>query len=108
MEFFHTLQAYVVRYWQMAVILLMLSSLSGDVLARKRFPRQAILAGTLNAGGWAVLLGTQAPFARSISFNCIISYIATVLIALFFFGEKITRSQFIGIILGGVAIVLLV
>jgi len=107
MQTLHILQSFVARYWQITVILLMLGSLAADVLARKQIPWLAFLAGTVTAAGWVLLLGTKAPFARSITFNSITSYLATIVFALFFFGESITGLQMVGMAMGAVAIVLL-
>ena len=108
MQSFQLLQDGMARYWQVTVIILMLGSLLADVLAKKQLSWPAFIAGTITAAGWVILLGTKAPFARSITFNSITSYVATVLFAILFFGESLTALQFLGLVLGGCAIVLLV
>lgn len=107
MQVIQVLQDAMARYWQITVILLMIGSLLADVLARKQLPWFAFLAGTLTAGGWVLLLGTKAPFARSITFNSVTSYVATVVFAIFFFGESITILQLCGLGMGAIAIMLL-
>jgi drug/metabolite transporter (DMT)-like permease len=95
------------NYWQLAVIFLTLNNLVTDVLSRKHLTWLAFLSGLINTIGWILLLGTKAPFARSIALYAVSSYMITVMIASFFFGEIFTRSQLLGILFGGIAVALL-
>jgi drug/metabolite transporter (DMT)-like permease len=107
MQFIQLLQGGMLRYWQLFVIFLMLNNLVTDILSRKHLGWLALLSGLINTVGWILLLGTKAPFARSITLYAISSYALTVVVASFFFGESFTRWQLLGIAFGGVAIVLL-
>lgn len=102
-----TLQDLLTRYWQFFVVFLVLNNLGTDVLSRKHFAWFALLSGLINTLGWIFLLGTKAPFARSIILYAISSYALTVLVATIFFGESFTRLQLIGVALGVIAVALL-
>ena len=94
-------------YWQFVVIFLTLNNLVTDVLSRKHLSWLALFSGLINTVGWILLLGTKAPFARSITLYAVSSYAITVVVASLFFAETFTRSQLLGILLGGIAVALL-
>lgn len=97
----------IARNWQYAVIFLTLNNLVTDILSRKYLSWFAFLSGLVNVIGWIILLGTKAPFARSITLYAIVSYALTVAVAAMYFDEPFTRRQVIGIIFGGIAVALL-
>lgn len=98
---------YLARHWQVVVTGLTLASLTADVLAKQGHPWGAFVVGVVNAGGWAVLLGTRAPFVRSITAFSIASYLATTAIGVLYLGEALTGRQAAGLVCGLVAVVLL-
>lgn len=104
---FQAFQDFMTRYWQFIVIFLVLNNLVTDVLSRKHLGWLAFVSGLINTIGWIFLLGTKAPFARSISLYAISSYALTFLVAFFFFEESFTRLQVLGLVFGGVAVALL-
>ncbi len=100
-------QEFITRYWQFMVVFLVLNNLVTDVLSRKHLAVFAFISGLINTVGWIVLLGTKAPFARSIILYAISSYALTILVATVFFGESFNRLQWLGIGLGIIAVALL-
>jgi len=104
---YQTLQLVLARYWQFFVLFLVLNNLVTDILSRKHLGWLAFLSGMINTVGWILLLGTKAPFARSISLYAITSYALTALVASLFFAETFTKWQLLGIAFGGVAVALL-
>lgn len=97
----------IARYWQFAVVFLTLNNLVTDILSRKQLPWLAFFSGLVNVIGWIVLLGTKAPFARSITLYAISSYALTVIVAGIFFGETFNAKQVFGMLFGGIAVLLL-
>lgn len=104
---FQAFQDLLARYWQFAVIFLTLNNLVTDVLSRKHLTWFALASGIINVIGWILLLGTKAPFARSITLYAISSYALTFVVASLFFGEAFTRWQLFGIVFGAIAVILL-
>lgn len=95
------------RYWQVVVTALTLASLTADVLAKRGHPWWAFGVGAVNAAGWAVLLGTRAPFVRSITAFSVASYLATTAIGVLYLGEALTGRLAAGLVCGLAALALL-
>lgn len=94
-------------YWQYIVVALTLQNLLTDILSRKQLMAFAFLSGVINVIGWMLLLGTKAPFARSITLYAIMSYVLTFVVAAIFFKEGFSTSQLIGFAFGAIAVILL-
>ena len=94
-------------YWQYVVVILTLQNLLTDILSRKQLMVFAFFSGMVNVIGWMLLLGTKAPFARSITLYAIMSYALTFVVAAIFFKEGFSASQLVGFAFGVIAVVLL-
>jgi uncharacterized membrane protein len=96
-----------VNYWPLVVTLLTFNGIAGDVLAKKNHILLPMLLWTLGNVVWIYLFRSGVSLGRSVSLNCVLSYVLTLVLAYATLGETLTALQVVGALLGLIAIVLL-
>lgn len=95
------------NYWPLVVTLLTFNGIAGDVLAKKNHILLPMLLWTLGNVVWIYLFRSGVSLGRSVSLNCVLSYVLTLVLAYATLGETLTALQVVGALLGLIAIVLL-
>lgn len=94
------------EYWPAFVVVLSVLGLGADVAARASRPWIALAAYAVAGVAWTVLLGQRgASLSRMVTIYGIVSYVLGAIAGLWFFGERLTLVNWMGIGLGLLALV---
>jgi multidrug transporter EmrE-like cation transporter len=95
------------RSWPLVVLYLIASSVTCDVLGKLHHTKTAIGLGIVSCFVWPLLLGSKAPFTRSIAIFSVSNYVLSALVGVLYFKETLTPVQVGALIVGlGVMVVL--
>lgn len=95
------------NYWPLVVTLLTFNGIAGDILAKKNHIFLPMVLWTIGNGVWIWLFRSGVSLGRSVTLNCVLSYLITLVISHFALGETLNTQQLCGALLGLVAIGLL-
>src|SRR5262245_8153931 len=98
----------MMNYWPVIVAFLVALNMVADVSARASRPWVAIVVYAICGVAWAVLLGRPgASLVKMVAVYGVLTYVLGAIAGVWFFGERLVAVNWIGLVLGLVALLLI-
>lgn len=101
------MKPWVESNWALVTVLLATTSVTSDVMAKLQHFWFCVGLNCVAAPFWGWLLGSRAPFGRSITAFSVLNYLGSAALGGLVFHDTLSRSNYLGMGLGMVAIALM-